>query len=212
MTRSGWWRWLKSAIFLLCLLPFAGVAPDTLLADLPLKSASNLTRLMGVWALIFLLLTLALTPLRFLAGWNDVVRLRRMLGLFSFFYALVHVAVYLTKERRFIAGGLYADVKDRPFILLGATALVILLLLAATSTNAMMRRLGAVRWKRLHRLVYPASVAVIIHMLFTAKDGAFFAFFFGNILVVLLGFRFATRRAVTVPAEHRPYASHWRQE
>jgi DMSO/TMAO reductase YedYZ heme-binding membrane subunit len=126
-------------------------------------------RTTGMLALVFLLLSLTVTPARKITGSNAFSHFRRMLGLFAFFYGLVHLGIYLVLYRSFDLLSAWKDIIARPFIWLGMAALVLMIPLAATSTNAMIKRLGAARWKRLHRLVYPAAIAASIHYLLVAK-------------------------------------------
>lgn len=155
-------RVLRVVVFLLALVPFARLfvlgAQDALTAN-PVEFVQRST---GTWALATLCITLAVTPLRRLLGWSWLLRLRRMLGLFTFFYACLHVATYVWLDQWFDWQAIVDDVIERPFITVGFTAFVLLIPLAATSTNAMMRRLGR-RWQELHRLVYAIAVLAVLH-------------------------------------------------
>ena len=154
--------WLRLGVFVASLAPLARLVwlgnNDGLSAN-PLEFV---TRSTGTWALVFLCLTLSITPLRRLTGQPQWLKLRRMLGLYCFFYALLHFSLWFWLDHNLDLGQMWADVVKRPFIAAGFTAFVMLLPLAATSTRAMMRRLG-VNWVRLHRLIYLIAIAVILH-------------------------------------------------
>ena len=153
-------RGLKVLVFGLCLVPLGKLALQTFgVAGLTLGAnpVDELLHRCGIWGLNFLLITLAVSPARQLTGWAWITRFRRMLGLFAFFYVLLHFLVYLGLDQRFAFRPVLEDVIERPYITVGFAALLILTALAATSTRGMMRRLGR-RWKTLHRLVYPAAV------------------------------------------------------
>jgi sulfoxide reductase heme-binding subunit YedZ len=174
-------RWSKPGIFLLCLLPLASL----LLGDLGANPVERLIHGSGDWALRLLLITLAVTPLRRFSGWSEPLRWRRMLGLFSFFYALLHVTVYAVLEQSLILRLIWADVLERPYISIGFAAFLILLVLAVTSTQGMMRRLGR-RWKALHRLVYVAVIGAVVHYLWLVKADLREPLIYLSIAIVLL--------------------------
>jgi sulfoxide reductase heme-binding subunit YedZ len=182
--------WVKAAIFVLGLLPFARLVWGTASGSFTDPLAA-ITQGSGEWALYFLCITLAVTPLRRLSGWNWVVRLRRMLGLFTFFYALVHFIAFLWFDHFFDVAAMLADVVKRPFILVGFIAFVLLIPLAATSTNAMIKRLGGKRWQWLHRLIYLIAPLAILHFWWMKAGKNDFAqpILFGVIVAVLLGLR-----------------------
>jgi sulfoxide reductase heme-binding subunit YedZ len=182
--------WVKGAIFVLGLLPFARLVWGTASGSFTDPLAA-ITQGSGEWALYFLCITLAVTPLRRLSGWNWVVRLRRMLGLFTFFYALVHFIAFLWFDHFFDVAAMLADVVKRPFILVGFIAFVLLIPLAATSTNAMIKRLGGKRWQWLHRLIYLIAPLAILHFWWMKAGKNDFAqpILFGIIMAVLLGLR-----------------------
>lgn len=143
----------------------------------------------GVLTLIFLLVSLAVTPLRKLTGGNSLIRYRRMLGLLSFFYGCLHLVTYSAFDKSLDLSAIVDDVWERPFIALGMSALGILLPLAITSTNGMIKRLGGKRWQRLHKLVYVAGVFGVAHFYLIQKSDFFWPIVFGIVLVMLLGFR-----------------------
>lgn len=160
---------IKVLVFLLCLLPLVLAVVGVFAGGLGANPVEALLHRSGNWALRLLLVTLAVTPLRRLSGQTWLVRLRRMLGLYAFFYAVLHLAVFVVFEHSLDLVAVLEDVAERPFILAGFCALLLLVPLAVTSTNAWMRRLGK-RWKRLHRLVYPAAALVVLHFFMLVKS------------------------------------------
>lgn len=153
----------------------AGLLPLLVLVSAGLRDALGanpieyITRATGDWTLRLLLLTLAVTPLRQLTGWHWLVRLRRMLGLYAFFYACLHLTTYVWLDQFFDWPGMLKDIAKRPFVTLGFAAFVLMLPLAATSTNAMIRRLGGRTWQRLHRAVYAVAVLGVAHYWWLVK-------------------------------------------
>lgn len=179
----------KAVLFLLCLLPAAhyglGFAQDSLGDD----PADALTRGLGSWALYLLLITLAITPLRRLASQSWLIRLRRLLGLFAFAYACLHLTAYLWLDQLWVWREIGTDILQRPFIALGMLAFVLLIPLAATSSTAVIHRIGGRRWQQLHRLIYLAAMLAVVHFTWMTKAGAFQPLVFGLILALLLGLR-----------------------
>lgn len=153
---------LRAAVFVLALVPLARLVVLGALDALTANPVEFVQRSTGTWALAMLCITLAVTPLRRLTGWSVLARLRRMLGLFAFFYACLHVLSYAWLDQWFDWHAIVDDVLERPFITVGFTAFLLMIPLAATSTRAMMRRLGR-RWQELHRLVYAIAVLVVLH-------------------------------------------------
>ncbi len=184
-------RAIKAAVFVVALVPFTQLAvsavwfPDALGAN----PAEYITRSLGDWCLRFLLFTLAVTPLRRITGWNWLLRLRRMLGLYAFFYGVVHFTSYLAFDHVFDVVAILKDIVKRPFITVGFTTLLLLVPLAVTSTNAMVRRLGAHNWRALHRLVYPIGALAVLHFWWMVKRDITEPAIYGAILAVLLGYR-----------------------
>lgn len=177
----------------------AGLAPALyltagLLTGAGVNPVEGFIRGSGDWALRFLLLTLTATPLRRLTGWGWPLRLRRMLGLFAFFYAGVHLAGYLLFEQFFDWGAIARDILERPFITLGMLTFLLLLPLAVTSTRAMQLRLGGRRWKRLHTLVYPAAVGAVVHFYLMVKADTREPLIYGFLLLLLFAARVNWRR------------------
>lgn len=188
---------IKAVLFVVALLPLARLAagvvafPDWLGAN----PAEYITRSVGDWTLRFLLLTLAVTPLRRLTGWHWLLRLRRMLGLFAFFYGVVHFASYIAFDHVFVIGEILKDIVKRPFITVGVAALLLMTPLAITSTNAMVRRLGARRWTALHRLVYPIAILGVVHFWMMVKRDVTEPAIYAAVLAALLGYRVVAARA-----------------
>ncbi|HRX72030.1 MAG: protein-methionine-sulfoxide reductase heme-binding subunit MsrQ [Gammaproteobacteria bacterium] len=148
----------------------------------------TLTHFTGDWSLRFLLLTLAVTPLRRLGGWNGLQRFRRMLGLFAFFYVCLHFSVYLIFDHFFDISAIVADIAKRPYITVGFAAFLLLIPLAVTSTNRMIKRLGR-NWQRLHRLVYVIGILGVLHYLWLVKADISEPLLYAGILAGLLGYR-----------------------
>jgi sulfoxide reductase heme-binding subunit YedZ len=184
-------RALKAALFVLALVPLARLAAGALLFPdwLGANPAEFITRSLGDWTLRFLLITLAVTPLRRLTGWHWLANLRRMFGLFTFFYAVVHLSSYVSFDHVFDVVAILKDIVKRPFITVGFTALVLLIPLAITSTNRMVQRLGAKRWLALHRLVYVIAPLGVLHFWWMVKRDITEPAIYALILAVLLGYR-----------------------
>src|SRR5215216_6026887 len=158
------------------------------------------TRTTGMLTLIFLSLTIAVTPLRKIFGVNALVKVRRMLGLFAFFYGSLHLLTYIWFDRLFNLLSVGQDVLRRPFILAGMTAFVLMVPLAITSTNKIVKRLGGKRWARLHRLVYLAAIAGVVHYWMLVKSDTRLPLTFGFIMLFLLGYRLFEKYAPAQPA------------
>lgn len=188
---------LKALVFCAALLPFARLAAGAVLYPdwLGANPAEYITRSTGDWTLRFLLLTLAVTPLRKLTGWHTLARFRRMLGLYAFFYGMLHLSSYLTFDHAFDLAEIVKDIVKRPFITVGFTTLVLMLPLAFTSTNKMVRRLGAKRWTALHRLVYLIAPLGVLHFWWMVKKDVTEPALYAAVLAVLLGYRLAARLA-----------------
>ena len=179
---------IKTVVFLLCLLPFAHLVWGGFTDGLGANPLEFITWHTGDWTLYFLCMTLAVTPLRRLSNWNWLLRLRRMLGLFTFFYASLHFLTFLWFDHFFDVREMLKDVLKRPFILVGFTAFVLLIPLAATSSNRMVKRLGAKRWQWLHRLIYVIAPLAILHFWWmkAGKHNFEQPIIFGSVVAVLL--------------------------
>jgi len=154
---------IKTVIFILCLLPLARLTGFAMLDQLGANPLEFITRNTGDWTLYFLCVTLAVTPIRKISGWSWLLRLRRMLGLYAFFYASLHFLTFLWFDHFFDLAEMWADVLKRPFITVGFLGFAGLLPLALTSTNGMIKRLGGKRWQLLHRLIYLIVPAGVLH-------------------------------------------------
>ena len=195
---------LKGIVFALALVPVIKLAVAAFFFPqwLGTNPAEFITRSTGDWTLRFLLLTLAITPARRLSGWNWLLRLRRMLGLFAFFHVIVHFSSYIAFDHVFDVAEIAKDIAKRPFITVGFTAFLLLTPLAATSTNAMVRRLGARRWTSLHRLVYPIGMLGVLHFWWMVKRDITEPAIYALVLTLLLGARLlwaARQRAGPAP-------------
>ncbi len=184
-------RRVKPLVFALGLAPAGLLVWKGLHQDLGANPVEFITHATGDWTMRFLLLTLTVTPARQLAGLPDLIRFRRMLGLFAFFYGTLHMLTYLWLDQFFNVDSILKDVVKRPFITAGATAFLSMLPLALTSTTGWIRRLGGRRWQRLHRLVYLAGAAAVIHYYWLVKSDVRLPLLYAGILCVLLGWRVA---------------------
>ena len=182
---------LKIAVFVLALVPLARLVAGVVVFPewLGANPAEFITRATGDWTLRFLLITLAVTPLRKLSGWGWLLRFRRMLGVFTFFYGVVHLASYVSFDHVFEVGEIIKDIIKRPFISVGFGALLLMLPLAITSTNAMVRRLGAARWLKLHRLIYVIGPLGVLHFWWMVKRDLTEPIMYALVLALLLGYR-----------------------
>jgi sulfoxide reductase heme-binding subunit YedZ len=191
-------RWInKPILFITALLPLAFLIYRALTNDLGANPIETINRYTGDWVLRFLLITLAVTPLRRLTGWNGLLRYRRMLGLFAFFYACVHFLSWAWLDQYFVLADIVQDVAKRPYITVGFASFLMLIPLALTSTNAMIRRLGAKRWQQLHRLVYLIGIGGVVHFLWLVKSDIREPLVYGAVLALLLGFRLWDRQRRT---------------
>lgn len=184
---------VKTALFCLCLIPLARLFVLALIDALGANPVEFIIRSLGAWALTFLLFTLAITPLRKLTGANWLVQLRRMAGLYAFFYALLHMAAYVGLDQWFDWQAIGKDIVKHPFILAGFSSFVLLIPLAVTSTNAMMKRLKK-NWQKLHTLVYPIAVLGVLHYFWLVKKDITQPLVYAVILAMLLGVRLIRRQ------------------
>lgn len=178
----------KLLLFVAALLPAAYLTYGIFTDGLGANPAETLQTQTGIWALRFLVLTLAVTPIRRVTKWNRVVLYRRMLGLFAFFYSFLHLLAYAVLDRYFDFAGVWEDVAERPFITAGMIAFVLMIPLAVTSTKGWIRRLGR-RWQLLHRLIYISAIAAAVHYLWKVKIIAGSPVYYALIIGVLLAFR-----------------------
>lgn len=185
----------KPIVFLLCLVPAALIVTDALgiSGQLGANPVEEIQDRLGNWALRLIMITLAVTPLRRLTGRNWLVRLRRMLGLFTFFYVLMHFLSWLILDQGLLISAIFEDLTERPFITLGFTALVLLTAMAVTSTDGMRRRLGK-RWQKIHNSVYVVGVLGVWHYWWQVKKDITEPLIYAAILAVLLGYRIWWKR------------------
>ena len=233
-------RRLKPVVFLAGLVPAALLSERLLTGNLGADPLAEITSETGLWALRLLALTLAITPVRRLSGWDSLIRFRRMIGLFAFFYGLLHFAVFVVADRlaslgfpsplrwltaRDLAVSIAAEVYNRPYIAAGFASWLIMFALALTSTTGMIRRLGGKRWRALHRLVYVAAIAGVVHYWWSVKADVRDPRTYAIAVAALLMFRVvlwarkhvghsprsiarpAPNRVSTVPVERKPHAT-----
>ncbi|HEV8439271.1 MAG TPA: protein-methionine-sulfoxide reductase heme-binding subunit MsrQ [Methylomirabilota bacterium] len=181
--------WLKAAVWLGCLTPLGLLGYRAATGDLSANPISFITNWLGDWTLRLLLASLAMTPLRIVFGLSWPLTLRRLLGLFAFSYALLHLSVWLVLDHFFDWREMGADIVKRPYITVGMTALTLMLPLAATSTVAAIKRLGGKNWQRLHRLVYVIGVCGVLHYLWLAKKANPAPYYYAAVLALVLGIR-----------------------
>ncbi len=179
----------KLLVFINAIVPLALLAYDGWNGRLGANPVEFFLRTTGVLTLIFLVLSLAVTPFREIFGWNQLIKVRRMLGLFAFFYAGLHLVTYSVFDKAGNIPAIAADVWERPFIAVGMTAFAILVPLAITSTNKMIKRLGGKRWARLHKLAYVAATLGVIHFWMLVKSDVTDPAIFGIAVAALLGYR-----------------------
>ncbi len=183
-------KWvIKPIVFLSCLSPLTVLCWRAYFDDLSANPISDITNTTGTWTLRFLMITLAITPLRKITRWNILIQLRRMLGLFAFFYVCLHFLTYIWLDQFFQFEDILKDVARRPFITVGFTAFLLLIPLALTSTKKMIRRLGGRRLNTLHKLIYVAGICGVIHYLWLVKADTQRPSIYAGILVLLLGYR-----------------------
>jgi methionine sulfoxide reductase heme-binding subunit len=194
---------LKIAMFGACLMPLAVLTGQALTHNLGANPIDEITDRTGIWTLRMLLITLAVTPARRVTGWNRLIQLRRMLGLFAFFYGSLHFVTYIWLDQFFAVEEIIADVMERPFITVGFASFVLLIPLALTSTTAMIKRLGGKWWQRLHRLVYAIAIGGVVHYLWLVKADIRQPLLYGSILGALLVYRlwdrYGRRSLVGIP-------------
>lgn len=195
MPKLNRWQILKATVFVACLLPTAWIGRalwltvqgfDGGLSANPIKDVTEFT---GLWTLRFLMITLAITPLRRITGLSSLIRFRRMLGLFTFFQGVLHWITYIWLDQFFMWGEIAKDIVKRPFITSGMLGFTLMIPLAITSTRKWIARLGGSRWQKIHRLIYITAVAGVVHYYFFVKSDIFYPLAYGLLVTVLLGFR-----------------------
>jgi len=220
MTRDRFIRWiLKPAVFIASLGPAGWLVWAIVTGNLSPNPLSDVTNETGIWTIRFICITLAMTPLRRITGWNALIKFRRMVGLFAFFYGSCHFLIYVIADRfaaldfpdgivawstaRNLVKSVGEDVYKRPFITIGFTALMLMLPLALTSTAGMIRRLGGKRWQALHRLIYVSAIAAVLHYWWLVKADIRSPQRYAVIVAVLLTFRLVWAR-MRAPIKVRP--------
>ncbi len=180
---------LKIFVWILCLAPVGALVFRGLRSDLGANPIEKVLNSLGFWTLTLLLSSLAITPLRRLTGLNWLIRFRRLVGLFAFFYVCLHFVTYLVLDQELDLAAALKDIPQRPFIAVGFVAFVLLIPLAVTSTTWSIRKLGGKNWNRLHKLVYISAIAGVIHFFWRVKSDYFEPQLFAGILALLLGYR-----------------------
>ncbi len=180
----------KIVIFINSLVPLALLVWDAARGNLGANPIEFFLRTTGVLTLVFLLVSLAITPLRKYTGWNNLIKFRRMIGLYAFFYGCLHFITYIGFDRSLSFSNTVSDIVQRPFIAVGMAAFFLMIPLAVTSTNGMIKRLGGKNWQKLHRLSYPIAIGGVVHFYMIVKSDTTYPLLFGLILAGLLYYRF----------------------
>ncbi len=182
-------RFIKLLILVNGVVPLALLVWDQSHNKLGANPQNFLILTTGMMTLIFLVLTMAVTPLRKITGWNWLIQFRRMLGLYAFFYGCLHFLCFFSLDRGFSISSTLTEMLKRKYLIVGSTALIVMIPLAVTSTNAMIKRLGGKRWRALHRLAYVAAIAGVIHYYMQVKADVRQPLVFAAVLAILLGYR-----------------------
>jgi sulfoxide reductase heme-binding subunit YedZ len=182
-------RVVKPAVLVAALGPFAWLVYNAFFGDLGVNPVETITNYSGIWTLRFIVITLALTPLRWVTGFNPLVLFRRMMGLFAFFYGTLHFMTYFILDHSLVFSGVWDDVVKRPYITAGFTAFVLMIPLALTSTQGWIRRLGGRRWNLLHRLIYVTAIGAVLHYFWKVKLDATYPIYYAMLVGVLLAAR-----------------------
>ena len=194
---------VKPIVFVAALGPLAWLLYNMVWGDLGANPIETITNTTGIWTLRFIVITLAITPVRWLTKWNPIINFRRMLGLFAFFYGTIHFMIYFVLDRSLMFDGLWEDIVKRPYITVGFTGFVLMIPLALTSTKGWIRRLGGRRWNLLHRLIYATGVLGVIHYLWKVKLDVTNPLIYLAIVAVLLlvrVFRWISKRQASAAA------------
>jgi methionine sulfoxide reductase heme-binding subunit len=191
-------RYARSLLFIVCLVPAVALVWSVAANELGANPLEEIRDSTGIWTLRFLLITLAITPLRRLTKWHSVIKIRRMLGLFAFFYAMLHFVSYVWLDQFFVLSEMVRDFTKRPFIMAGYASFAILIPLAVTSTPKWIVRLGGKRWQLLHRLIYGSAAAGVLHYVWRVKLDVSRPIIYGVVLAILMILRmfFRTRASV----------------
>ncbi|HTS70041.1 MAG TPA: protein-methionine-sulfoxide reductase heme-binding subunit MsrQ [Terriglobia bacterium] len=201
-------KWIKLPVFALCLIPLGQLIWRALHNNLTANPIEYITHQTGTWTLIFVVITLAVTPARKLLRWPELIRFRRMLGLFAFFYGFLHFSTWIGLDKFFDWTEMLHDVRKRPFITAGFTGFAMMIPLAITSTAGWIRRLGGKRWQALHRLIYVTAMAGVVHYYWLVKSDVRKPLFYGALVALLLalrvGFWLAAKRGKPVSKTPEP--------
>ncbi|MGE0042633.1 MAG: sulfite oxidase heme-binding subunit YedZ [Vicinamibacterales bacterium] len=190
MTVTQWTRRVgKPVVFLAGLGPFLWLVYNAFFGDLGVNPVETITNTTGLWTLRLIVVTILITPLRWVTGFNPVIQFRRMIGLFAFFYGFLHFMTYFVLDLSFMFDGLWEDVVKRPYITVGFTAFVLMIPLAITSTQGWIRRMGGKKWNLLHKLVYVSAVLGVLHYVWKVKVDEPTPYIYGAIVAVLLAAR-----------------------
>ena len=203
-------KWIKVVVFLICLVPLGVLIWEAFTGGLGANPTQFLEHATGDWTLRFVAITLSITPLRKILRQPQLIRFRRMLGLFAFFYGFCHFIIYLTFDQIFNLHGIWADVMKRRYITVGFTGFVLMIPLALTSTAGSIRRLGGKRWAMLHRAIYLTAIAGVIHYYWLVKSDVHLPLEYAAVMAILLGWRVYShysgtprRVAIASPARKR---------
>ena len=188
-------RVIKPILWMAGLTPLAWQVWAFLTQHLEAEPVKGMEHFTGRTALVILFITLSITPLRRLTGWNGIIKLRRLIGLFAFFYAVVHFTIFLVFDLELNFGDLAAEIVKRPYITVGFAVLLLLTALAVTSPQAMVRKLGGKGWRALHRIIYLAAIGGVLHFTWAQKKDIRLPLIYAAVLVLLLGFRLLPARA-----------------
>ena len=195
-------RVFKPVVWLICLAPFALLIYDGFTDNLTANPIEKITNHTGIWTLRMIVATLAITPLRWLTGFNQLINYRRLVGLFAFFYGCLHFTTFFFFDHQFDVAGMWQDVLKRPYITAGFVAFVLMIPLAVTSTTGWIRRMGGKKWNLLHKLIYITALAAVLHYFWKVKLDATYPVYYGLLVGTLLGFRvwrnFARKKASEV--------------
>jgi sulfoxide reductase heme-binding subunit YedZ len=190
MTRAQWETGLlKAAVFVFALVPLGMLLYGVAMGELSANPIKDVTEETGIWTLRFIVITLSITPLRKITGWSRLARFRRMVGLFAFFYGFLHFTTYIYLDQFFAFDEILKDVAKRPFITVGFAAFVLMIPLAITSPNRVVRWMGGKRWQLLHRLVYGVALCGVFHYLWLVKADTSRPLRYGAVVAALLLFR-----------------------
>ena len=183
-------RWVfKPSVWLICLAPFALLVYDGFTDNLTANPIEKITNTTGIWTLRLIVATLAITPLRWFSGINQLINYRRLIGLFAFFYGCLHFTTFFLFDHQFDISGMWQDVLKRPYITAGFVAFVLMIPLAITSTTGWIRRMGGKNWNLLHKAIYITALAAVLHYFWKVKLDATNPVYYGLVVAALLGFR-----------------------